>query len=153
MVVSDEAHRSHYGDKAKLVTYQDTDGVEKAKYAFGYSKHMRDALPGGFSFIGFTGTPIDSADKDTRGVFGDYVSIYDIQDAVDDGSTVPIYYESRLAKLDINAAEMEALNDDVEEVIEDEEDMATRESTKSKWAALEKLVGSEPRMAAEWVKT
>lgn len=145
VVISDEAHRSHYGDKAKLVKYKDKDGVEKAKYTFGYSKHLRDALPSA-SFIGFTGTPIDTADKDTRAVFGGYVSIYDIQDAVDDGSTVPIYYESRLAKLDINQAEMEAMNDDVEEVIEDEEDIASRESTKSKWAALEKLVGSEPRM-------
>ena len=76
------------------------------------------------SFIGFTGTPIATEDKDTRAVFGDYVSIYDIQDAVDDGATVPIYYESRLAKLDINQAEIEALNDEVEEVIEDEEDIA-----------------------------
>jgi type I restriction enzyme R subunit len=138
VVVSDEAHRSQYGDKAKFNT-------KTGKYTFGYSKHLRDALPQA-SFIGFTGTPIDSADKDTRAVFGDYVSIYDIQDAVDDGATVPIYYESRLAKLDINTADIEALNDDVEEVIEDEEDIAARESTKSKWAALEKLVGSEPRM-------
>jgi type I restriction enzyme R subunit len=138
VVVSDEAHRSQYGDKAKLNT-------KTGKYTFGYSKHLRDALPEA-SFIGFTGTPIDLADKDTRAVFGGYVSIYDIQDAVDDGATVPIYYESRLAKLDINAADIEALNDDVDEVIEDEEDIAARESTKSKWAALEKLVGSEPRM-------
>ena len=138
VVVSDEAHRSQYGDKAKFNT-------KTGKYTFGYSKHMRDALPEA-SFIGFTGTPIDSADKDTRAVFGEYVSIYDIQDAVDDGATVPIYYESRLAKLDINAADIEALNDEVDEVIEDEEDIAARESTKSKWAALEKLVGSEPRM-------
>ena len=138
VVVSDEAHRSHYGDKAKFNT-------KTGKYTFGYSKHLRDALPQA-SFIGFTGTPIDSADKDTRAVFGDYVSIYDIQDAVDDGATVPIYYESRLAKLDIKQAEIEALNDDVDEVIEDEENVASRESTKSKWAALEKLVGSEPRM-------
>ncbi len=138
VVVSDEAHRSQYGDKAKL-------NPKTGQYTFGYSKHLRDALPAA-SFIGFTGTPIDSADKDTRAVFGDYVSIYDIQDAVDDGATVPIYYESRLAKLDINSADMEALNDDVDEVIEDEEDIASRESTKSKWAALEKLVGSEPRL-------
>jgi type I restriction enzyme R subunit len=145
VVISDEAHRSHYGDKAKLVRYTDKDGVEKSKYTFGYSKHLRDALPRA-SFIGFTGTPISAEDKDTRAVFGDYVSIYDIQDAVDDGSTVPIYYESRLAKLDINQAELELLNDEVDEVIEDEEDLASRESTKSKWAALEKLVGSEPRI-------
>lgn len=138
VVISDEAHRSHYGDKAKF-------NSKTGKYTFGYSKHMRDALPEA-SFIGFTGTPIDSTDKDTRAVFGEYVSIYDIQDAVDDGATVPIYYESRLAKLDINAAEIEHLNDEVEEVIEDEEDIAEREKTKSKWAALEKLVGSEPRI-------
>jgi len=139
VVVSDEAHRSQYGDKAKL-------NIKTGKYTFGYSKHLRDALPAA-SFIGFTGTPIDSADKDTRAVFGSYVSIYDIQDAVDDGATVPIYYESRLAKLDLNLTEMEALNDEMDDVIEDEEDLAIRESTKSKWAALEKLVGSEPRMA------
>jgi type I restriction enzyme R subunit len=138
VVVSDEAHRSQYGDKAKLNT-------KTGKYTFGYSKHMRDALPEA-SFIGFTGTPIDSADKDTRAVFGDYVSIYDIQDAVDDGATVPIYYESRLAKLDINQADIEVLNDEVEDIIEDEEDR-DKENTKSKWAALEKLVGSGPRMA------
>ena len=146
VVVSDEAHRSQYGDKAKLVDIKSKTGeVVGKKYTFGYSKHMRDALPEA-SFIGFTGTPIDSADKDTRAVFGEYVSIYDIQDAVDDGATVPIYYESRLAKLDINAAEIETLNDEVEEVIEDEEDVAEREKTKSQWAALEKLVGSEPRV-------
>lgn len=138
VVISDEAHRSHYGDKAKLNT-------KTGQYSFGYSKHLRDALPCA-SFIGFTGTPISMEDKDTRAVFGDYVSIYDIQDAVDDGATVPIFYESRLAKLDIKAAEIEALNDEVEEVIEDEEDISVREQTKSKWAALEKLVGSAPRM-------
>lgn len=138
VVVSDEAHRSQYGDKAKL-------NPKTGEYTFGYSKHMRDALPGA-SFIGFTGTPINSGDKDTRAVFGDYVSIYDIQDAVDDGATVPIYYESRLAKLNINEAEIEALNDDVDEIIEDEEDVSTREKTKSQWSALEKLVGSEPRV-------
>ena len=137
VVVSDEAHRSQYGDKAKF-------NSKTGKYTFGYSKHMRDALPRA-SFIGFTGTPIDSADKDTRAVFGDYVSIYDIQDAVDDGATVPIYYESRLAKLDIKQDEIEALNDEVDEVIEDEE-TSIQEQTKSQWAALEKLVGSEPRI-------
>ncbi|CUI27735.1 type I restriction endonuclease subunit R [Cognatishimia activa] len=139
VIVSDEAHRSQYGDKAKF-------NPKTGKYTFGYSKYMRDALPRA-SFIGFTGTPIDTGDKDTRAVFGDYVSVYDIQDAVDDGATVPIFYESRLAKLNINEAEIEALNDDVDEVIEDEEDVSTREKTKSQWSALEKLVGSEPRVA------
>ncbi len=138
VVVSDEAHRSQYGDKAKF-------NADSGKYTFGYSKHLRDALPSA-TFIGFTGTPISAQDKDTRAVFGDYVSIYDIQDAVDDGATVPIYYESRLAKLDIKQAEIEALNDEVDEVIEEEEDIAARERTKSKWAALEKLVGSAPRI-------
>jgi len=138
VVVSDEAHRSHYGDKAKL-------NSKTGQYTFGYSKHLRDALPRA-SFIGFTGTPISALDKNTRTVFGDYVSIYDIQDAVDDGATVPIYYESRLAKLDIKLAQIEALNEEVDEVIEDEEDLSEREKTKSKWAALEKLVGSEPRI-------
>lgn len=138
VVVSDEAHRSQYGDKAKLDT-------KTGKYKYGYSKHLRDALANA-TFIGFTGTPISSADKDTRNVFGDYVSIYDIQDAVDDGATVPIFYESRLAKLDINKVQIEALNKDVEEVLEDEEDVNARENTKGKWAALEKLVGAESRI-------
>lgn len=148
VVISDEAHRSQYGLKARLKQIKDkkTGEVTGAKYVFGYAKHMRDALPQA-SFIGFTGTPIDKEDKDTRGVFGDYVSIYDIQDAVDDGATVPIYYESRLVKIDINRAQIDELNKDVDEVIEDEEDVAAREKTKGRWAELTKLVGSEPRLA------
>jgi type I restriction enzyme, R subunit len=138
VVISDEAHRSQYGLKARLNT-------RTGEYIYGFARHMRDAIPNA-SFIGFTGTPISMEDKDTRAVFGDYVSIYDIQDAVDDGATVPIYYESRLARLDINRDAIQELNDEVEEVIEDEEDIAAREQTKSKWAALEKLVGSEPRL-------
>lgn len=147
VVVSDEAHRSQYGDKARYVEIKDKEGnVVDSKYVYGYSKYMRDALPNA-SFIGFTGTPISAEDKDTRAVFGDYVSIYDIQDAVEDGATVPIYYESRLAKLDIRQDDIEKLNADVDEVFEDEEDTAQKEKAKSKWAALEKLVGAEPRMA------
>lgn len=138
VVISDEAHRSQYGTKGRLDT-------KTGKYVFGYAKHLRDALENA-TFIGFTGTPIALEDKDTREVFGKYVSIYDIQDAVDDGATVPIFYESRLAKLDVNQAEIDALNEQVEEVVEDEEDIATREKTKSEWAALEKLVGAEPRL-------
>jgi type I restriction enzyme R subunit len=138
VVISDEAHRSQYGDKAKLDT-------KTGEYKYGYSKHLRDALPQA-TFIGFTGTPISKGDVDTRAVFGDEVSIYDIQDAVDDGATVPIYYESRLAKLDINRDKINELSDEVEEVIEDEEDLALRESAKSKWATLEKLVGAAPRL-------
>lgn len=132
VVISDEAHRSHYVLKGRLDT-------KTGQYVYGYAKHMRDTLPNA-SFIGFTGTPIALDDKDTRGVFGDYVSVYDIQDAVDDKATVQIYYESRLAKLDINKAEIEKLNQDVDEVIEDEEDVAARENAKSKWAELAKLV-------------
>ena len=137
VVISDEAHRSQYGLKATLKA----DG----SYQFGYAKHMRDALPNA-AFIGFTGTPIANEDKDTRAVFGDYVSIYDIQDAVDDGATVPIYYESRLAKLDINRDLIDELSDQVEDVVEDEEDVGQREKTKGEWSRLEKLVGSGPRL-------
>ncbi|WP_416055148.1 type I restriction endonuclease subunit R [Photobacterium carnosum] len=147
VVVSDEAHRSQYGNKSKLVPVKDADGnITGSKYVFGYSKYMRDALPNA-SFIGFTGTPIAMDDKDTRGVFGEYVSVYDIQDAVDDGATVPIYYESRLAKLNINQDEIEELNDLVDDEISEEDETDTREKIKSQWATLEKLVGSEPRIA------
>lgn len=137
VVISDEAHRSQYGLKATLKA----DG----SYKYGYAKHMRDALPNA-SFIGFTGTPIANEDKDTRAVFGNYVSIYDIQDAVDDGATVPIYYESRLAKLDINRELIDELSDQVDDVVEDEEDIGLREKTKSEWSRLEKLVGAGPRL-------
>jgi type I restriction enzyme R subunit len=137
VVISDEAHRSQYGLKATL--------KKDGSYKFGYARHMRDAVPNA-SFIGFTGTPIASEDKDTRAVFGDYVSIYDIQDAVDDGATVPIYYESRLAKLDINREAIEELSDQVEEVVEDDEDVGSREKTKGEWSRLEKLVGAGPRL-------
>jgi len=146
VVISDEAHRSQYGQKGRFKDVKDENGnVIDSKLVFGYSKYMRDALPNA-SFIGFTGTPIALEDKDTRAVFGDYVSIYDIQDAVDDGATVRIYYESRLAKLDLNHAQIEALSVQVEEVVEDEEDVFSREKTKGEWSRLEKLVGSKPRI-------
>jgi len=138
VVIADEAHRSQYGFRAVL-------DKKSGKYKYGFAKHLRDALPFA-TFVGFTGTPVQRDDKDTRAVFGDYVSIYDIQDAVDDGATVPIYYESRLAKLDINQARIETLNDDVEEIFEEEETLALREAAKTRWAALEKLVGTEPRL-------
>lgn len=147
VVIADEAHRSHYGFRAVL-------DKRSGKFKYGFAKHLRDALPNA-TFVGFTGTPVETIDKDTRGVFGEYVSVYDIQDAVDDGATVPIYYESRLAKLTIHQAEMERLSDQVEEIFEDEESVALREAAKSKWAALEKLVGAEPRIkevAADLVK-
>lgn len=137
VVISDEAHRSQYGLKAVL--------TKDGEYKYGYAKHMRDALRNA-SFIGFTGTPISQEDKDTRAVFGDYISIYDIQDAVNDGATVPIYYESRLAKLQLNFDEIHILSEKVDEVVEDEEDIATRENTKVEWSRLEKLVGATPRL-------
>jgi len=147
VVISDEAHRSQYGLQARLVTVRDkkTREVIGAKYVYGFARHMRDALPEA-SFIGFTGTPISLEDKDTIAVFGNYVSVYDIEDAKNDGATVPIYYESRLAKLDINRAEIDKLNQDVEEVVEDEEDEVAREAVKSKWTQLAKLVGAKPRL-------
>ncbi|MHB8914326.1 MAG: type I restriction endonuclease subunit R [Thiobacillus sp.] len=138
VVIADEAHRSQYGFNAVL-------DKKTGKYKYGFAKHLRDALPNA-TFVGFTGTPVETDDKDTRAVFGDYVSVYDIQDAVDDGATVPIYYESRLAKLDINQAEIEALSDQVEEIFEDEESLALREAGKTRWATLEKLVGADPRV-------
>lgn len=138
VVIADEAHRSQYGFNAVLDKKNDI-------YKYGYAQHMRDGLPNA-TFIGFTGTPVSLVDKDTRAVFGDYVSIYDIQDAVDDQATVPIYYESRLAKLNLDEAAVPHIDDDVEEVLEDDEDQASKERTKSKWAALEKLVGAQQRM-------
>ena len=126
IVIADEAHRSQY------------DMVD------GLARHMRDALPNA-SFIGFTGTPIEKTDANTRAIFGDYISIYDIQRAVADKATVPIYYESRIAKLGLNAAEMPKLDEEFEEITEGEE-LTQREKLKTKWAALEALVGDPKRI-------
>jgi type I restriction enzyme R subunit len=127
VVIADEAHRSQY----ELV-----DGL---------GRHMRDALPNA-SFIGFTGTPIEKTDANTRAVFGDYISIYDIQRAVADKATVPIYYESRIAKLGLNAAELPKLDAEFDEITEGEE-LTRKEKLKTKWAALEALVGDPKRVA------
>jgi type I restriction enzyme R subunit len=136
VVIADEAHRSQYGFDAML----DKDG----KFKYGYAQHLRDALPNA-TFIGFTGTPIESEDRDTRAVFGDYISVYDIEDAVRDGATVPIYYESRLAKLDLNSDVLKEIDKEVGD-LDIGEEVSDRERFKSKWSALEKLVGSEPRI-------
>ncbi len=125
VVIADEAHRTQY------------DFVD------GFARHMRDALPNA-SFIGFTGTPIELADKNTRAVFGDYISVYDIQRAVEDGATVPIYYESRLAKLALEETQRPKIDPDFEEVTEGEE-IERKEKLKSKWAQLEAVVGAEKR--------
>jgi type I restriction enzyme R subunit len=126
VVIADEAHRSQY------------DFID------GFARHMRDALPNA-SFIGFTGTPIELTDKNTRAVFGDYISIYDIQRAVEDKATVPIFYESRLAKLELDEKERPKIDPEFEEVTEGEE-IERKEKLKTKWAQLEKIVGAERRI-------
>jgi len=126
VVIADEAHRSQY------------DFID------GFARHMREALPNA-SFIGFTGTPIELTDKNTRAVFGDYVSVYDIERAVKDGATVPIYYESRLAKLELDERERPKLDEEFEEATEGEE-VEHKERLKTKWAQLEALVGAEKRI-------
>ena len=105
---------------------------------------MRDSLPNA-SFIGFTGTPIEHTDANTRAVFGDYISIYDIQQAVEDGATVKIYYEGRLAKLELDEEEKPKIDPDFDEVTEGEE-LEKKEKLKTKWAALEAIVGTEKRI-------
>jgi type I restriction enzyme R subunit len=126
VVIADEAHRSQY------------DFID------GFARHMRDALPNA-SFIGFTGTPLERDDRNTRAVFGDYISIYDIQRAVDDGATVPIYYESRLAKLHLPEELKPRVDEEFEEVTEGEE-LERKERLKSKWAQLEAVVGAQQRL-------
>ena len=127
VVIADEAHRSQY------------DFID------GFARHMRDALPKA-SFVGFTGTPIELQDANTRAVFGDYISIYDIQRAVEDGATVPIYYESRLARLTLDESERPKIDPEFEEATEGEE-VERKEKLKTKWAQLEALVGSEKRLS------
>lgn len=126
VVIADEAHRSQY------------DFID------GNARAMRDALPNA-SFIGFTGTPIELKDANTRAVFGDYISVYDIQQAVEDGATVPIYYEGRLARLELKEAERPKIDSEFEEITEGEES-AEKEKLKTKWAALESVVGSDNRV-------
>ena len=136
IVIADEAHRSQYGFSETL----DRQGRLKS----GLAKHMRDALPGA-TYLGFTGTPIESNDKSTRAVFGDYVDVYDLTRAVEDGATVRIFYESRLAKIDLSEADLAALDDLADEITESvEEDTAT--AAKSRWSRLEAVVGAEARL-------
>ncbi|CAM3983210.1 type I restriction enzyme R subunit [Kerstersia gyiorum] len=170
VVIADEAHRTQYGFEAKLKTrkrnadrpsayHLTPDGVPSSalavefsgaeyqtKYQAGYAQHLRDALPNA-TFVAFTGTPVSSTDRDTRSVFGDYIHIYDMQQAKEDGATVAILYESRLAKLKLREADLEAIDEEVDELAEDEEEN-TQARLKSKWAALEKVVGAEPRIAS-----
>jgi type I restriction enzyme R subunit len=140
VVIADEAHRTQYGFDAKL---KGKAGEER--YQAGYAQHLRDALPNA-TFVAFTGTPVSSEDRDTRAVFGDYIHIYDMQQAKEDGATVAIYYESRLAKLKLNEQQMPNIDAEVDELAEDEEESA-QSKLKSRWAALERVVGAEPRVA------
>lgn len=144
VVVADEAHRTQYGFSASLKAPDLKAAEASARYQVGYAQHLRDALPNA-TFVAFTGTPVSSEDRDTRAVFGDYIHIYDMQQAKDDGATVAIYYESRLAKLSLKDSELAHIDDEVDELAEDEEeDQQSR--LKSRWAALEKVVGAEPRI-------
>jgi len=141
VVIADEAHRTQYGFEAKL---KGRPGQET--YQVGYAQHLRDALPNA-TFVAFTGTPVSSEDRDTRAVFGDYISVYDMQQAKEDGATVAIYYESRLAKLRLKAEDLPHIDEEVDELAEDEEE-GTQARLKSRWAALEQVVGAEPRIAS-----
>ena len=126
VVIADEAHRSQY------------DFID------GFARHMRDALPNA-SFIGFTGTPIELTDRSTQAVFGNYVDVYDIQQAVEDGATVPIYYESRLAKIALSEEDQKTLDERVEEITEDEE-LTDRQKRFARWTGKEAVVGSKDRL-------
>ena len=141
VVIADEAHRTQYGFGATL---RGKPGQEK--YLAGYAQHLRDALPNA-TFVAFTGTPVSSEDRDTRAVFGDYIHIYDMQQAKDDGATVGIYFESRLAKLELKETELPQIDAEVDELTEDEEE-SQQAKLKSRWAALERVVGAEPRIKA-----
>ncbi|MEN9903189.1 MAG: hypothetical protein RL651_1853 [Pseudomonadota bacterium] len=163
VVIADEAHRTQYGFEAKLKPVRSTklstgaandatvlqaaDSASEQAFAYqvGYAQHLRDALPNA-TFVAFTGTPVSSEDRDTRAVFGDYIHVYDMQQAKEDGATVAIYFESRLAKLGLKESELAQLDEDVDELAEDEEE-GNQAKLKSKWAALEKIVGAEPRVA------
>jgi type I restriction enzyme R subunit len=137
VVIADEAHRSQYGFRARVE--QKTGDI-----SYGFAKYMRDGLPHA-SFIGFTGTPIEKEDKNTPAVFGDYIDIYDIARAVEDGATVPIYYESRLARIELDEDEKPKIDAEIADLTEDEA-QTEQERLKRKWASVEALVGSDKRL-------
>ena len=144
VVICDEAHRTQYGFKGRLDT---TTGEVR----YGLAKSLRDALPEA-TFLAFTGTPISQDDRDTQVVFGHYISVYDIQQAMEDGATVPIYYESRLTKLSLKEGALPAVDEKVEEIFDDEDDIPAVERVKSRWAALEALVGRN-HASSRWRQT
>jgi len=144
IVIADEAHRTQYGFKAKTIDAKDEQGnVIGKKIVYGFAKYMRDALPNA-TYIGFTGTPIEKTDVNTPAVFGNYVDVYDISQAVEDGATVKIYYESRLAKIALSE-EGKKLVAELDEELE-KEDLAEAQKAKAKWTQLEALIGSEDRI-------
>lgn len=138
VVIADEAHRSQYGFRARIEQ-------KTGEIAYGFAKYLRDALPNA-SFIGFTGTPIEKDDVNTPAVFGEYIDIYDISRAVEDGATVPIYYESRLARIELSEEEKPKIDAEIDELTEDEA-TTEQERIKRKWATVEALVGSKKRVA------
>ncbi len=138
VVIADEAHRSQYGFKAKV-------DARSGEISYGFAKYMRDALPNA-SFIGFTGTPIEADDVNTPAVFGHYIDVYDISRAVEDGATVPIYYESRLARIELDEDEKPRIDAEVDELTEGDEEVE-QERFKKKWSTIEALVGSDKRLA------
>lgn len=139
IVIADEAHRSQYGFSGKMDTHNN-----EAEMKFGFAKYMRDALPNA-SFIAFTGTPVENTDKNTPAVFGDYIDIYDMSRAVADGTTVKIYYESRIAKLGLPENEVPKIDKEFEDITENQED-TEKASNKSKWSRLEAIVGTDKRL-------
>lgn len=150
VVIADEAHRTQYGFEAKFIDEKDSDTKEVIgkRIAYGFAKYMRDALPNA-TYIGFTGTPIENTDVNTPQVFGNYVDIYDIAQSVNDGATVKIYYESRLAKVNIDP-EGKKLIEEFDKELEEEEDVRayrdTPQQAKAKWTKLEAIIGSENRI-------
>jgi type I restriction enzyme R subunit len=138
VVIADEAHRSQYGFRAKVDS-------KTGEISYGFAKYLRDALPNA-SFIGFTGTPIEADDVNTPAVFGNYIDVYDISRAVEDGATVPIYYESRLARIELDEDEKPKIDAEVNELTEDDPEVE-QERFKRKWSTVEALVGSDKRLA------
>jgi type I restriction enzyme, R subunit len=144
IVIADEAHRTQYGFKAKTIDAKDENGnVVGKKIVYGFAKYMRDALPNA-TYLGFTGTPIESTDVNTPAVFGNYVDIYDISQAIEDGATVRIYYESRLAKIKLTEEGKKLISELDEELIPGE--IAETQKVKTKWTQLEALIGSKNRL-------
>jgi len=144
VVVADEAHRTQYGFKPKSIDVKDDKGnVVGQRLVYGFAKYMRDALPNA-TYLGFTGTPVESTDNNTPAVFGNYVDIYDIAQAVEDGATVPIYYESRLVKINLSD-EGRQLIEDLDEELADME-LSGSQSAKAKWTKVEAIVGSPARL-------